>query len=480
MFIFFTAAVLQESDMFMDALTAAAPKKEAKKRKRRLSATKEVGQSPTTESAPNDASVQPSSPTDLGLKSIAPINFYQDTLSQENGDDKPEEGKEAVENEDGDTPASPATPTDTENAMESDETAASTRTRLNGGLKGVLLFSKKKGPKRSIKWKSDDDLVEVRFFELDETERVNVTKTFNDMARMELNSEREALIMSRKLPNEDVMEAQMLWRPLILCDQPESLVVPGSKSLEKDIQFAREKASVAAFYFDKRRIPDSPEEPIPENHQISDPVQIPLDDAEGHEIDLRQTPWPEPKTTPPQIEPQIPPVFPNMPFNGNFNNMPAVPFMGVPNRFPGPPGPHGPIPPGPGNFGPPNMMPNNMMGPPMNQPDMMNPGMPMNPGMYGPGPDGFMPHVNNEPNFPMQPFNGPQGPNMMYGPNNFNHRGGRGGFRRGGNNNGGWVQLNPGQRPWQRGGGGGRGGRLCKNKQNHGYCRNEPNCPFMH
>lgn len=310
------------------------------------------------------------------------------------------------------------------------------------------------------------------------------------MAKMDISSEREALIMSRKLANDDTMEPQTMWRMLYICDQPELLAAPGSKSLEKDIQFAREKSVLPAMYFDKRRIPDSPEEPIPENHQMSDPVIIPLEDPESQEIDLRTTPWPEPKGPPPQIEPQpLPPMFPNVPFNPNFNNMgnmpPSVPFVGVPPRFPGPGGPLGPMGPGPGAFGPPNMMHNNMMGPPINPPEMMNQG-PVNPVMYGHGPDGYM-GPGNEQNFPMQQFNGPQGPNMnMFGPNNFNHRGGdgdgRGGYRRGGGNNGGWVRTNGPRNNWKRGrgSGGGRGSRPCKNIQNHGYCRNGDNCPFLH
>ncbi|KAF7266284.1 hypothetical protein GWI33_020316 [Rhynchophorus ferrugineus] len=491
-------AVLQESDMFMDALNASAPKKETKKRKRRPSITKEVPASPSsvsngTESQTPTSPTTPVSPTSsLGLKNIAPINFYQDTLSAstDNVEDKEDSKDTADENDQdaNDAPASPTTPTE-ETDVRDGEVALPAKVARTDGIKGVLLYTKKKGPKRSIKWKSDDDLVEVRYFELDETERVNVTKTFMDMAKMELSSEREALIMSRKLSNEDVMEPQMMWRMPFLCEQPESLVIPGSKSLEKDIQFAREKTVLPALYFDKRRIPDSPEEPIPENHQMSDPVIIPLDDPDSQEIDLRSTPWPEPKGFAPQAEPQqIPTMFPNIPFNPNFNQMgnigpPVGQFPGVPPpRFPGPGGPgHGPMgpAPGPGNFGPPNLMHNNM-GPPINQSDMMNQG-PINSGIFGPGPDGFMAQ-GAEPNFHMQPpFNGPQGPNMnMFGPNNFNNHRGRGGFRRGGNN-GGWVRMSGPMHNWKRGGGGGnRGGRLCKNIQNHGYCRNGDNCPFVH
>lgn len=69
--------------------------------------------------------------------------------------------------------------------------------RYVDGLRSVLLLQKRKGPKKTLKWKTD--LESVRYFELDETERVNVTKTFTDMKQMEKQNEREAFQMARKL-----------------------------------------------------------------------------------------------------------------------------------------------------------------------------------------------------------------------------------------------------------------------------------------
>lgn len=69
--------------------------------------------------------------------------------------------------------------------------------RYVDGLKSVLLLQKRKGPKKVLKWKTD--LESIRYFELDETERVNVTKTFTDMKQMEKQNEREAFQMARKL-----------------------------------------------------------------------------------------------------------------------------------------------------------------------------------------------------------------------------------------------------------------------------------------
>lgn len=516
--------MLQESDLFMDALTAATTKKEPKKRKRRPSVSKEtVPTSPTsppvaeTPTPAPQPSTSPPGGNQLALKNIAPINFYQDTLSEdaENKDDdnkennvtenleepsdttaKTEEGKEADSSP---VIATPVTPTD-------EDVCEAKKPRVDGELRGVLIHVKKKGPKKSISWKSDDILVDIRYFELDETERVNVTKTFGDMARMEMSSEREALL-NRKLNNEDLMEVQTNWRVPYELDVEDPPAVPGSKSLEKDVQFAREKTVLPAFYFDKRKIPDSPEEPVPENHQMSDPTIIPLDDPESQEIDLRSTPWPEPKGQTPQVEP-LPPqqMFQNLPvpynpqFN-NLNNLPPPHFQVMPQNM----APRFPVPGGlPGNFvGPPSLMPNgninpnanmmpngNMIGPPNLPNEIMNMNHNMNPNMFppaamqdgfgpGPGPDFQIYGPPNMPNLPNQ--NMPH--KNMFPPKNFNnHRGNhnRGGFRRGANNSpnsgGNWVRMGGGNN-WKRGG---RGGRLCKNVQNHGYCRNRDTCPFIH
>lgn len=461
---FLLAQVLQESDIFMDALTAATTKKEPKKRKRRPSVTKDLPETPTTPTEAQTPTSPSSSP--IGLKNIAAPNFYQDTLET---DDK-------IEKEDSKEEATDRAPTPVE-AQEVE------KMQTGDGLRGVLLYSKKKGPKKSVKF-NDGNLTQIRYFELDETERVNVTRTFMDMAKMEMSGERQALQMSRKVPSEDTMEAQTMWRELFIIDQKEPLIMSGCKSKERDVQFAREKDVHPVFYYDKRLVPDSPQEPIPENHPMKDPINIPLEDSETQEMDKRSTPWPEPKGSPPHVEENIPPqIFPNLPLQfQNFQHAAPPNFhQNMAPRF-GPPG-------GPGVFGGPlNIMgpPNgNMMGPPPNMippTEMMHQGPPVNP-HFGP-PDNFNPMMND--NSYQMPYNPPP-PNMgMYPPNNFNmNRGGsRGGFRRGGNNNGPWIRMNgpgpggPGN--WNNRGGGNRGGRLCKNIKNHGFCRNIDNCPFIH
>lgn len=53
-------------------------------------------------------------------------------------------------------------------------------------------------PRKTVRWRADPDLVTVQLFELDETERVNVSRTnFVDLKAMERNREREALFMHK-------------------------------------------------------------------------------------------------------------------------------------------------------------------------------------------------------------------------------------------------------------------------------------------
>ncbi|KAF5298402.1 hypothetical protein FQR65_LT01180 [Abscondita terminalis] len=486
-------AVLQESDMFMDALTASATtKKEPKKRKRRASVSKDsTGTSP------------PSSPKEAvpSLKNLSPPKFYQDTLETEEAKANSENLKPTSDSEDNAkennnaSQVSERIPTPTEATAEEEDIP---RTKNSNGLKGVLVYVRRKGPKKSIKWKPDEELVDIQYFELDETERVNVTKTFGDLAKMDVRGEREALQMSRKLQNEDVMDVHTIWRIPFEIDLPELLAEPGCKSLEKDIQFAREKSVLQAIYFNKKMLPETPAEPDPEMYQVKDPIIIPVDAADNPDHDFRDTPWPEPKGSPPpqNIPNNVSTVFPNVqgpftnfPMTGapNFQNMQNMPNVQQP--YQGPPFMQQNVMGGGGgggewnNVNMPNMH-NQMMPRNMPPPEMMNQGL-MNPNMFIPPQENFNPMMNdNNHRFP-PPFNN-QGPGMF--PNNFN-RGGMGGFRRGGGGGGGggngpWLRMNvpsPGNWNVRNGGPPHRGGgRICHHFRNKGFCKNGDSCIFFH
>lgn len=50
---------------------------------------------------------------------------------------------------------------------------------------------------------------------------------------------------------DDIMEEKATWQPLIPIDLPPSLVEPGVRSREKDVQYAREKVILQALYFSR-------------------------------------------------------------------------------------------------------------------------------------------------------------------------------------------------------------------------------------
>nr|XP_033326074.1 serine/threonine-protein phosphatase 1 regulatory subunit 10 isoform X2 [Megalopta genalis]XP_033326075.1 serine/threonine-protein phosphatase 1 regulatory subunit 10 isoform X2 [Megalopta genalis]XP_033326076.1 serine/threonine-protein phosphatase 1 regulatory subunit 10 isoform X2 [Megalopta genalis]XP_033326077.1 serine/threonine-protein phosphatase 1 regulatory subunit 10 isoform X2 [Megalopta genalis]XP_033326078.1 serine/threonine-protein phosphatase 1 regulatory subunit 10 isoform X2 len=553
--------ILQESDMFMDALTASTKSKEPRKRKRRTSITKdgptEAKKQETAINDNRDVTPPPTSPPSADEKSpivVKPnFKFYQDTLEtdedkekeKDNSDDEGRKEKEEADDQkenmifksdiDDETGSNTPTPEDdmdekTSDSPEDSSVSDSSKKENAGsypeiryvdGLRSVLLHQKRKGPKKVLKWKTD--LESVRYFELDETERVNVTKTFTDMKQMEKQNEREAFQMARKLSNEDLMEERTRWKPLISIDLPPALVESGKDSREKDIQYAREKGILQALYFNRSMIPDSAAEPDEERHHVySDPKIIPLDDLTGNkesEKDFTSMAWPEPK---PQLQPPVPAVsnfhYPTF----SHNQQPVMTPMGPPTTMGpmpqmsqqmmgpahmGPLGPEmgGPMPAGGGGWrtgdgkvvvpdgmgmnpmgNMPNAFPPGMEGGPMVPPGMMGPPPMYNQqqegyGMMGPEDMGFN---NMNPNN----FQGPPGP--MYGPGP-NFQGPRGGGPMHGRGRGvpgpGWYRGGggpPGRGGWRGGGGGWRGSGkqppVCRQFSKNGYCRVGDKCQYLH
>ncbi|XP_015604063.1 serine/threonine-protein phosphatase 1 regulatory subunit 10 isoform X2 [Cephus cinctus] len=545
--------VLQESDMFMDALTASTKSKETRKRKRRTSISKDGSTEPkkveNNADGSRDTTPPPTSPSSADEKSPVSLKpnfkFYQDTL--ETDEDKEEKEKEKTEDDskmerdeesddqkskeviEEDERSSTPTPDDeSEEAKalnspeEADDSLSSKKEstspnpeiRYVDGLRSVLLLQKRKGPKKSLKWKTE--LESIRYFELDETERVNVTKTFTDMKQMEKQNEREAFQMARKLSTEDLMEEKTTWKPLIPIDLSPALVEPGKDSREKDIQYAREKGILQALYFNRSMIPDSAAEPDEERHPvITDPKVIPLDDLTGNkesEKDFTAMTWPEPK---PQLAPAAPPMT-----NFHYQGFPHGQQPMMPQGVIGPMGPIGQMPQpmmGPGPMG---QMPAPDMGPmaggggggggwrtgdgkvvvpdvsmnpmagamptfpqagpegPMGPPGMMGPpifGQQDGFGMMGPEEMGF----NNMPT-------GFQGPPAMFGPGlGPNFQGPRGAGPMGNRGRGGpgpgWYR---GGRGGWRGGGGWRGNgkqpQVCRQFSKNGYCRVGDKCQYLH
>lgn len=492
--------------MFMDALCSSATtaKGNPKKRKRRTSSSKEG-----------------SPPLDSPKITAAPMKFYQDT-QEEATDDKDEaspskklsvDGKEEEDEEN--SPSSPTkedTSIDQDGATTNEKDVAGNPESPSGdsesatapaaaademeveedntpkppgpgcgpdGPPGVLVIHRRRSAKKSVRWRPQEQLEEVRLFELDETERVNVTKTFTDMKQIERFGERDAFQMARKLQADDVMVEQTPWTHLIEVDDVP--VSPhGNQSKERDVQAARELTCLQALYFSYAMIPDSASEPEMETIKYAEPALIPLEDAQNTVNDFTKQGWPEPREAhggggggmhpfngPPNFDPNA--------FGGGAAgpfNMP--PFGVAANQgiwAGGPPFGGGPPPPQYGgamsneeiklamnrlafpgqNFNPPNFNGINMMNLPAMGAGGPLAGPPGGWGFRGP-PPGAMGGVwrGHGP-----PPGGPgAGPPNMNGPR-------------------GWVNNN------MRMSGNGGGGRLCKNFKKGG-CKKGDKCNFVH
>lgn len=404
---------------------------------------------------------QPTSPTKVVA---APMSFYRDTLadSEESAEDKKEhseeklaESAESEEKPEIKTEAVPDTPAEPDEEDEEvikkpkrlkseliDDDEGDDKTSLidavgndvakqmeeelpekklpgpgcgPNGPPGVLVIHRRKGPKKQLKWKPQEELEEVRYFELDVTERCNVTRTFTDLKHMERVDERNKYMLARKVNVDDMMMERTPWLPLIVIDN----VPPhpdGVNSQERRIQQNRERTVLQALYFNRHMIPDSPAEPDVEVYSISEPTHIPMDDVTGNPDsvnDFTSMPWPEPKSTPPHESAGFnSPFFPGTgndfpPFGNNSNwDLPGANPGPMPGMFP--PGRMGPgMPPMAGNQGSPGG------GPPMMRP--MNMPHNMAPNMGGPHPNMFQDNFIRGPH-PMQHMNDRDDENFRNGP----------------------------------------------------------------
>ncbi|XP_051857924.1 serine/threonine-protein phosphatase 1 regulatory subunit 10 isoform X1 [Drosophila albomicans] len=523
---------LVETNLFSDALTASIEPKKMVKRKKLNSAM-----SPTEKDAP-----------------LAPLKFYQDTLDESKGEDKSDDStKENDESRAGspgkDTdaddddiplrkvkedieqkvqkeraPGDAAADEESSHMDDIDDTPEEPKKPGPGcgpnGPPGILMLHRRKGPKKKLTWQPEEKLTQVRCFEVDRSERVNVTKqSFLEMKNMERYSERDALNIARR-GFDDIMEPQMEWRPLIEVDN-----VPvhpnGNLSKQRIVQAEREATTLRALYFSPDMIPDSAAEAELEPHFSHDIPIIPIDDLTGNPDavnDYSTSAWPEPKGygAAPNVEMGFNDSMNNMMPGLNPNLMPGNPFQPFGNNFmPNtgnmPPNPNQQMPMNMQQQGPPPIWQNQMTGSPMM--NNMNgpvggggPGMDMNmpPNFMGNqfgspvGPFGAPPQGFNNMNFPPMMMNGPgpgHGPGPMSGPmmngpmpngmggpgpmqngggpRNNNRKAGSGGnWRSGGNNfqdnsGGNWRSAGSGS---NRGGGVGGGNTgICKQFM-RGHC----------
>ncbi|KAM9306565.1 LOW QUALITY PROTEIN: serine/threonine-protein phosphatase 1 regulatory subunit 10 [Pholidichthys leucotaenia] len=394
-------------------------------------------------------------------------------------------------------------------------------------------LTKKGKKKKTVHWAEEEQLKHYFYFDLDETERVNVNKIkdFGEAAKRELMMDRQTFEMARRLSH-DTMEERVPWtppRPLTLAG---SLVTPGASSTEKLTQRDREMGILQEIFLNKESVPDSPHEPDPEPYEPMPPRLIPLDEDSSMLDDGYSEPMDTTSQQGQNESSKLPPVLANL--MGNLSNSSRSPQAA--NTVSNPVAPNvnvqellssimgasgnqstedlikqpgfsdkikqllGSLQPNQNQSGPPPV--NQSLlghGPGMNNMNNMHMQMPMN-GGYPPNSSPGGPRFNHPP--PSHghgpPFNPGGGPHLMGPPSgqgradNGNYwgddsmRGGphRGGHFRGGRGRGG----EPGFRG--RGRGGLRGGHnnmndmsmrpVCRHFMMKGSCRYESNCAFYH
>ncbi|GIY53347.1 hypothetical protein CDAR_39612 [Caerostris darwini] len=283
--------MLHESASFIDALTSQ-PSTTLAKRKKKGAASNKLTNSPT-------------SPTIVAPK----LQFYKDTLEMNTESDKSESEKEntadrsensperQIENspsakdeepmevsigESGRTPPNIESDSNSTDAkdfkdMEEDEEE---KLRDPNEIRSILSHGRRRGKKKSVKWVEDENIKEIFYFELDETERVNVLKTqnFGDMKSIDLKREREAIELVKRQAGDRMEEATQWWIVPILIDLTAPLIEPGYQSKEREIEKIRQQTTLQEIYFTREMIPDSPHEPDLEIVPPQEPKVIPLDE----------------------------------------------------------------------------------------------------------------------------------------------------------------------------------------------------------
>ncbi|XP_040260988.1 serine/threonine-protein phosphatase 1 regulatory subunit 10 [Bufo bufo] len=173
----------------------------------------------------------------------------------------------------------PGTPVPAEELPEPIGTSAPALTEVKPIEPEVPLLTKKGKKRKTVSWPDESHLREYFYFELDETERVNVNKIkdFGEAAKREMLMDRRAFQNARRLSHDNMEEATpwILPRPLALSG---SLVQMGSNSTEKHTQAEREMGILQEIFLSKESVPDTPHEPDPEPYEPSPPKLIPLDE----------------------------------------------------------------------------------------------------------------------------------------------------------------------------------------------------------
>jgi len=189
-------------------------------------------------------------------------------------------------------------------------------------VRGILVYVKGNKAKKKIQWKPEDKLVEIEYFEMDETERANVwkIKSFEEMKKKEAELEKmkfQTGIGSNVNGDKDdeQEEAPKVWKLFLLEFDSETLEgvtklweAYGSQSDEKAVQQQRELRVLKSLFFNQ--IPCDPSEPDQGSCDKSgeEAKEIPPDDLSDNRddssYDYSMKDWPTPTL---QSQQQVPP-----------------------------------------------------------------------------------------------------------------------------------------------------------------------------
>merc|ERR1719341_3135760 len=230
--------VIKESNMFMDVL-GDIMKETPKKKKRRLSEVK----------------------AEREAKEEAAKKLKKDQDEEEANKQSASSGSDEEKSEE-------------TSAMDEDDLPFAEPLReLPREVRGILVLAKGKKVKRSIQWRPESSLVEVKLFELDEEERANVfkLKSFEEMRKQELAREKQAGTgmkgsqMEDEERREEKEEKNWRLKPIAFQDTEHEAQVEkiwdcyGRDSQEKEVQLEREGRVLKSLFFNS--LPTDPAEP---------------------------------------------------------------------------------------------------------------------------------------------------------------------------------------------------------------------------
>jgi len=162
-------------------------------------------------------------------------------------------------------------------------------------VRGILVYVKGSKIKKKIQWRPDDKLVEIEYFEMDETERANVwkIKSFEELKKKEAMFEKSKFGGGLNVDqDEEQDEAPRVWKLISLEFDCETLEIVeklwegyGSQSGEKPVQEQRELRVLKSLFFNQ--IPCDPSEPDPGSCEKSgeEAKEIPPDDLSDNRDD---------------------------------------------------------------------------------------------------------------------------------------------------------------------------------------------------